>query len=97
MLHILTRSPFSSHSFAQCRSLLAEGDAILLIQDAVVAITDTNRWFTDFENAGVKIYLLEPDLAARGFGVDTNGEIHLVDYKGFVSLTVEHESQMKWD
>ncbi|MGF1685364.1 sulfurtransferase complex subunit TusB [Photobacterium japonica] len=97
MLHILTRSPFHSSALAQCVSLVAENDAVLLIQDAVLASLSQNEALTALSARGVEIYLLEPDLVARGLSIIPGGELQCVDYKGFVALTLAHETQLKWD
>ncbi|MGF1699960.1 sulfurtransferase complex subunit TusB [Photobacterium makurazakiensis] len=96
MLHIISSSPFQSQIFQQCLPLIAKNDAILLIQDAVVAATGQNSSLDGIKKSGVKIYLLVSDLSARGLGGRINPDVEPVDYKGFVALTVEHETQMKW-
>ncbi|GHA44525.1 sulfurtransferase complex subunit TusB [Photobacterium aphoticum] len=97
MLHILTRSPFQSSSLAQCAALAMENDAVLLTQDAVLAILGQNEAVETLIERGVKIYLLTPDLLARGLTPASQSDLQCVDYKGFVGLTVTHETQMKWD
>ncbi|PSW19200.1 sulfurtransferase complex subunit TusB [Photobacterium sanctipauli] len=96
MLHIISSSPYQTQAFQQCVPLVTENDAILLIQDAVIAAVGQNSAFEAIKNTGVKIYLLAADLTARGLGERVCADAEIIDYKGFVSLTVTHETQMKW-
>ena len=96
MLHIFTHSPFQSRAFDEAATIISKNDSILLIQDAVIAATVENSPIFSFRDAGVKIYLLAEDLAARGLQEKLKMDVNVVDYKGFVGLTVECETQMKW-
>lgn len=62
MLHTVTRSPFQSHSLAQCLQFICPGDEILLLEDAVIVAVSKNIYFDLIKNIGVKIYLLKPTL-----------------------------------
>lgn len=96
MLHILTCSPFQTQAFTQCCAMLDENDAVLLIQDAVIAVMAENSAIDAILKQRVKIYLLSADMQARGLSGNAYSEVEMVDYKGFVGLTVIHETQMKW-
>ncbi|MGF1737893.1 sulfurtransferase complex subunit TusB [Photobacterium satsumensis] len=96
MLHIFTRSPFQSQAFSEAATIISKNDSILLIQDAVIAATVENTPIFQFHEAGVKIYLLSEDIIARGLQAKLKLEVNVVDYKGFVGLTVDNETQMKW-
>ena len=96
MLHSVTRSPFQSQSLAQCLQFICPGDEILLLEDAVIVALSENIYFDLIKNIGVKIYLLEADIIARGLQGKCNKYFHLVDYKGFVLLTEQHAQHMKW-
>lgn len=96
MLHTITRSPYQSTALAQCVEYLTAGDAILLLEDAVVAGLTKNNFLSEIKNVGVDIYLLEADVIARGLQDKCDQSINLIDYKGFVSLTVTHDKHMKW-
>ena len=44
-----------------------------------------------------RIYVLEPDLLARGVSIsNVIAGIEIVDYEGFVTLTVENDSVHAW-
>lgn len=96
MLHTITTSPFHSQALQRCLRYLGPEDEILLIQDAVVAGIEKNTWCERLAQAGVKIYLLEADLLARGLRQQVANGFYIVDFSDFVELTVRHETQMKW-
>ena len=96
MLHTVTRSPFQSHSLTQCLQFICLGDEILLLEDAVIVALSKNIYFDLIKNIGVKIYLLEADIIARGLQDKCDKDIDVIDYKGFVLLTEQHDKHMKW-
>ncbi|MCQ1056828.1 sulfurtransferase complex subunit TusB [Photobacterium sp. ZSDE20] len=96
MLHIFTRSPFQSQAFSEAAAMINKNDSILLIQDAVIAATVENSPIFQFHEAGVKIYLLSEDIVARGLRGKLKVDVDVVDYKGFVGLTVDNDTQVKW-
>ncbi|WEM42525.1 sulfurtransferase complex subunit TusB [Photobacterium sp. DA100] len=96
MLHIFTRSPFQTQAYVEAAAMISPNDSILLIQDAVIAATVENSPIFSLRDAGVKIFLLAEDLAARGLQDKLKLDVNVVDYKGFVGLTVDCETQMKW-
>lgn len=96
MLHIISTSPFHTQALQRCLRYISPDDEILLIQDAVFAGIEKNIWCEAIKKSGVKIYLLEADLIARGLLLKADISCKTIDYKGFVLLTVKHETQMKW-
>jgi tRNA 2-thiouridine synthesizing protein B len=68
-----------------------------LLQDAVFAGLRENIWSKTIKLSGVKIYLLKEDLLARGIADKVDEYFEVVDYSGFVSLSVQHEAQVKWE
>lgn len=101
MLHIVNKSPFERNSLMSCLGHTLAGDSVLLIEDAVVgAITGTSI-APDLQIAmkeqSVAVYALGPDLAARGLNTDrVLPGIQIVDYAGFVDLTVANERNQSW-
>ncbi|WP_148862691.1 sulfurtransferase complex subunit TusB [Marinobacter fonticola] len=91
-LHILNKAPGEPRSEA-CLADLTSGDALLLIENAVVAIADNAvGWPTDIET-----YVLTEDLEARGlkdFAVENGWAC--VNYPEFVTLTTESEKVVCW-
>jgi len=97
-LHTVNKSPFEKNSFDSCVAYAKEGSAILLIEDAVYAAMQG----TSFEGKvtgldGVKLYALGPDLNARGLSADkVISGVEIVDYAGFVELSIEHDKVVSW-
>ncbi len=98
-LHTVNKSPFATPALKSCLEHASDGDAILMIEDAVyggftgTAIAD----LVAARNGSVSIYVLGPDFAARGLdekrlikGVAT------LDYAGFVDLAAKNELTHAW-
>ncbi len=97
MLHTVTRSPFQSQSLTQCLRYASAGDEILLLEDAVIAGLAENINLDSIKKIGVRIYLLQADVLARGLLDKCDKNLDLIDYKGFVLLTVKHDKHMRWN
>ncbi len=99
MLHTVNKSPYQSDSLTTCFGLAQPGSAVLLIEDGIYgAMTNTK-----FSAAVViaqqccAIYVLEPDLQARGFNTDSiMNAIQTIDYDGFVSLVEDNPVVQAW-
>ena len=99
MLHTINKSPFEKNSLESCLRLAKEGDDILLIEDAVYAATADTAISAQMEEAVRKhgVYALGPDLSSRGIEQSKLLEgIEVVDYAGFVDLTVKNETVQSW-
>jgi tRNA 2-thiouridine synthesizing protein B len=75
-----------------------EGSAVLFYEDAVYAAMIGTSVEDQVKSAqGVKLYVLGPDLKARGISEDKliNG-VEVVDYAGFVDLAAEHDKVQAW-
>lgn len=98
-LHTINKSPFDRNSFASCMRVISDGDVILFIEDGVYAAT-AGTSFSDAVKAATNshtVYVLGPDLSARGMSNDGIVEgINVVDYEGFVDLVVEHDKTNSW-
>lgn len=99
MLHTVNKSPFERVSLESCLRLSAAGSSILLFEDAVVgAIKGTN--ISDAVSNALsdrEIYVLGPDLAARGLDQSKLIDgIKVVDYGGFVDLSVDQGPVQAW-
>jgi tRNA 2-thiouridine synthesizing protein B len=98
MLHIVNKSPFEKTSLDSCLQHARAGSALLLIEDAVYAITRGNAVEHKIRQAAqnLKIYALAPDLEARGVSGAAMENIRLIDYNGFVDLVAEHDAVQSW-
>jgi tRNA 2-thiouridine synthesizing protein B len=71
---------------------------ILLIEDAVYAATSGNAFEAKVREAmsKFKVYVLLPDLEARGLGDRVMDGVSAVDYGGFVDLAASNSSCQSW-
>lgn len=98
MLHIVNKSPLERNALAACLRVAQPGAAILLIEDAVYAATSGNAAVAELRDAlgRLKVYVLGPDLDARGMSDRLAEGITAVDYAGFVDLVAEHSNSQSW-
>lgn len=98
-LHIVNKSPFERNALTSCLGHALPGDAILLIEDAVVGAIAGSAAASQLDAAlaDKSIYVLEEDLAARGMQTArVLAGIQCVDYGGFVDLTVHNAKTQSW-
>ncbi|HID49882.1 MAG TPA: sulfurtransferase complex subunit TusB [Chromatiales bacterium] len=98
-LHTVNKSPFDRNSLENCLRLAGKGNAVLLFEDGVYGAMKGTEKSAMVEKAlgDLSIYALSADLKARG--VDESrliDGIKVVDYKGFVDLTVENDKVNAW-
>jgi len=99
MLHIVNKSPFEKSSFGSCLNHALADDSILMIEDATVGAVKGSSFSDKLESAlsDKKVYVLGGDLAARGIDQSKVIDgIEIVDYAGFVDLTVSNETTQSW-
>lgn len=99
ILHTVNKSPFEKTTLESCLRHAKPGDAILLIEDGVIAAMKGTAMSERIaaRNAGLSLYALGPDLAARGItGTLMNETIKVVDYSGFVDLVAEYDVTQAW-
>lgn len=94
ILHIVSASPYSHDALQRCLRLAADHDAILLIEDGVLAV-DSAAHFLD-QSPTRHLYALEPDLHARGVVQADDNVVTTVDYDGFVELTTRCDKTVSW-
>ncbi|MCP5269643.1 MAG: sulfurtransferase complex subunit TusB [Burkholderiaceae bacterium] len=90
MLHIVNKTA----SLDVCRRFAQPGHAVLLIEDGVLAATRAD--LLGDAAASLKVYALQPDLAARGMAGRLQPGITTVDYAGFVELVATHPNNQSW-
>ena len=99
VLHTVNKSPFEKNSLDACVRLAAKGSSVLMLEDGVYgAMKGTSKSEVVTGAMGnVTFYVLGPDLKARGIGEDKLIDgIKVVDYSGFVNLTVENDKVQAW-
>ncbi len=97
MLHIVNRSPFSDSTLDSCLNTAAGGD-VLLIEDAVYAATTGSPAADRLREAmgRFRVYVLMPDIEARGMAGCLIEGVSPVDYGGFVDLAVGNKTCQSW-
>jgi tRNA 2-thiouridine synthesizing protein B len=98
MLHIVNKSPAQTTSLQSCLRLAKNGHALLLTEDGVYAATGGVAASSGLAEATqrLKVYVLQPDVAARGLAGRIIAGVTAVDYSGFVDLTVQHSASQSW-
>jgi tRNA 2-thiouridine synthesizing protein B len=98
MLHIINKSPLTNGSLDSCLRVAQSGGNILLIEDAVYAATSGNAFEGKIRDAlgRFKIYVLQPDLEARGLADRIIAGVSPVDYGGFVDLAATDNNCQSW-
>ncbi|MHB1123253.1 MAG: sulfurtransferase complex subunit TusB [Ramlibacter sp.] len=98
MLHIVNKSPESAVALQSCLRVAQDGHAVLLIEDAVYAATPPVAARCDLAAAlqRLKVYVLLPDLEARGIAARRIPGVEPVDYGGFVDLAAGHSTCQSW-
>jgi tRNA 2-thiouridine synthesizing protein B len=98
MLHIVNKSPRASRTLPSCMRIARPGEALLLIEDAVYAATPGGALACGMAEAvqRFKVYVLRPDLEARGMAGRLVTGVTPVDYQGFVDLVAEHPINQTW-
>ncbi|NRF33100.1 sulfurtransferase complex subunit TusB [Vibrio coralliilyticus] len=91
MLHIVK----SVAALEDVVKVYVDGDALLLIEDAVYAVNPQHKTYPLIK--GFNTFVLQSDLAARGILNRMSSSIEMVDYEGFVDLTSEQENSLTWD
>jgi tRNA 2-thiouridine synthesizing protein B len=98
-LHTVNKSPFEKTSLDVCLGHASAGSNVLLIEDGVYAATQGTAVEQRVKQAldSVKLFVLGPDLLARGLSEDRVIDgISVVDYAGFVDLAAENDKVQAW-
>ena len=98
MLHIVNKSHMQTNALQSCLRLAQPGSALLLIEDAVYAATQAGAATCSMADAmqQLKVYVLQPDVQARGMAGRLLPGVTGVDYAGFVDLVAEHPVNQSW-
>ena len=98
MLHIVNKSPEQARALQSCLRMALDGHSVLLIEDGVYAATAAGAKASGLDAAckRLKVYVLAPDLEARGMALKRIDGIASVDYAGFVDLVANHPTTQSW-
>lgn len=94
ILYTINKSVFSDASLASCLRIALAGSSILLIENGVYAALPSSPIALDSKK--YKIYALGADLKARGLSDQIKPEITIIDYAGFVQLSIDHDQVQAW-
>ncbi|MEL2240147.1 sulfurtransferase complex subunit TusB [Leclercia adecarboxylata] len=95
MLHTLSHSPWHC-DIESLLNMLREGDAVLLIQDGILAAVEGSRFVDILCNAPISVSALKDDIDARGLSGQISTKIDVVSYTDFVNLAIQHTGQLNW-
>ncbi|MBC8944014.1 MULTISPECIES: sulfurtransferase complex subunit TusB [Xenorhabdus] len=95
MLYTVKCSPYQD-DFNAILGLITDVDDVLLIQNGVLLSVNGNRYLAELIRTGAGIYALQDDLEARGLVKQVSDRVQVVNYNGFVSLTVKHQQSFSW-
>ena len=98
MLHIINKSPLERSTLDSCLAAAQPGAALLLIEDGVYAATRGNAAEAKLRaaRARLELFVLAPDLEARGMAQALVEGVKPIDYAGFVELVVQHKCSQSW-
>ena len=98
MLHIVNKSPAQTTALASCLRFTRPGQALLLTEDAIYAATAAGAAGSGVAEAAktLKVYVLQPDVEARGMAGKMMAGATPVGYDGFVDLVAEHSTNQSW-
>ncbi|PWC09345.1 sulfurtransferase complex subunit TusB [Brenneria corticis] len=95
MLHTLSHSPYHCDIDALLRCL-GPGDALVLLQDGVIAALANSETASRLLRASIPLYVLQNDADARGVAAQISNNFSLISYTQFVQLTVQYPQQLAW-
>lgn len=98
MLHIVNKSPSQTQALASCLRVAAADQAVLLIEDGVYAASRGLAGSSGLAAAvsRLQVYVLQPDVEARGMADRLIDGVQPIDYGGFVDLVARHTVNQSW-
>ena len=97
MLHIVSKVPLTARLFDRLGTDV--NDSVIITGDAVITVMREGEWanYWAVVVTHMTVNVLSVDLAIRGIvESDLVGGLKLVDYSGFVDLTVVHPVMHSW-
>ncbi|WP_407079439.1 sulfurtransferase complex subunit TusB [Candidatus Regiella insecticola] len=95
MLYTVSRSPYQS-DLSYLLALVTPKDDILFLQDGVTAVIKDSEIFNNLLSQSKNLFVLKDDLSARGLNEKISEIVTVIDYAGFVDLTVKHHQHFAW-
>jgi tRNA 2-thiouridine synthesizing protein B len=91
VLHII-RQAYPSDAFERCLEQLDTKDHVVLIEDAVYALTRHDPRLQALQEQQ-RLHIVQADIEARGMSIASDMQI---DYSGLVKLTVVYSPIVTW-
>lgn len=96
ILHTLNRAPDNGEAAAQVLAVMAPDDQLVLIEEAVFAVLDT-QW-QGFRTAPARIHVLKEDALSRGLATIAGKQaLSLIDVDAWVTLTAQASKTVSWN
>jgi tRNA 2-thiouridine synthesizing protein B len=99
MLHIVNHALFDSAQVERLLSRIGKGHTLMLIENGVYMVKCGSAAAERLERSlsDLTVCVLDPDLAARGItAAEVMAGVIVVDYEGFVDLTVDNAVIHSW-
>jgi len=99
ILHTVNKSPFERNALESCLKFANSGDPVLLFEDGIYAVLKGTSAEGQIKAAldNLNVYVLGPDLKARGFSQERVIEgVKVVGYADFVDLAAENDKVQAW-
>lgn len=94
-LHVLSHSPFTDSRLTSCLRLLGAADGVLLCGDATYALADSAAPLEALQALSAnQVFVLEEDIQARSMAAPA--WVRVVDYPGFVELSIRFDKVNTW-
>lgn len=99
ILHTVNKSSYERNTLESCVSKASKGSSVILYEDGVYSAVKGGAKSGVIESAmgDVSFYVLGPDVKARGLDESKLIDgVKVVDYSGFVELTVNNDKVASW-
>lgn len=91
MLHIVKQP----NALLELIEVYQVGDQLLLVEDSVYLCNAQHPMFTILKS--MDVFVLKADAEARGIYNRISPSLSVVDFDGFVELTVAHSTSLTWN
>lgn len=91
MLHIIK----SSQALFDALPIVTEEDEVLLVEEAIYIANPQHMNFPHLK--GKRVSVLAEDAKARGLVQRISPSAVIIDYPGFVELTIQHSKSITWE
>lgn len=98
MLHLINKSPGQNHSLIYCLQSIKPVDVILFLEDGVYNLIKTAKIAKQIQQLPntIRCLALENDVQGRDILANIIQYVELIDYAGFVDLTVQYHPIQTW-